>query len=537
MQPVHPTRRLLFPPHFASCPHQRRALATLASSREEEADACQVARTALAKEKMAMAKVQSRVRELELEVGRMSCFLESNGTATSIVGNVLNVAAVDRMRDDRQQPLGPLPTQAESPANSKFRRRHDQQQYNNGNYVRGNCMSEAAPAAAWTSWDDIRPSPIAGPRESKERERTRNVFSALEESARTSREEADVLTRRIAQLRGLVRKAEWRADEMEAAAAAARASAAASAEASKTATAEAEIATAGRHEAEQKARDAERRCEERTVALESDIQRVQGAAKVVQVEVVEARKELSRIRRELGDSDKRAAALHEELARLAADLRAAEAGKIALQMDLLRRLGERGGRGGGGGNTGGSSVSFPVGMNARQGHVAFSTSAVTRFSPLSSVLSGVRPSPVLPNHRVEVELGGINVEHCGRGGEKAILRQRLAASQTHFTELIKASEEAVANCNKRCDARTRAALAAGTLVSACCRRRGIEAGRDEAVIAAARLDLVRRCFGALRTEALRSSRDRIGRRHETIRRWVKEAVQVAGEELFLLKNQ
>lgn len=502
-------------------------MTALASSREEEADAGQVARALLAKEKLAATRAQHRVYELELEVDRLSSSLKAVEANTLEPRIVVNAAAY-RMHDGRPQPRNPVPTFSASPVNGPFRRHHDKQQcIDDPNGICAKDAPNTSQVTRSTLSGGIALASSVGPRESKERERTRHVLSSLEESARSSREEADFLTRRVAQLRAIMGKAERRADEAEAAAAAARAAAVAEAEAVKIATADAEISSAARYEAEQQARAAERREEEAVMAYERRIQSVQGAEKVARVELAEARDELIRLRRDLGDSNKRAAALEEQLVMSATDLRGAEAARLALQTDLLRRLG--GCQVAGGGPEGASGASCRLGKNAWQ--------SAGPSVPPTSVPFTIPQLPVLYDIGLKRGMGCAIADNCG--GEKVTtLQQKLedGKSQASFSELIRVAEEAVANCNRRCDERVRTAIAAGTLTSAYCRRRGIEAGRDETVIAAGRLDLVRRCFGALRTEALRSSRDRIARRHETVLGWVKETVEVAGEEILSLKK-
>lgn len=412
----------------------------------------------------------------------------------------------------------------------------------------------------WTSWDGIAPATaecgrrtvsaddgiktaMRGARESHEREKTRAVLSTLEESARSSRDEAEILSKRVARLREELRKAERRADEMEAMAAAGRASALASAQVTAAAKVETEMATLDRHKAEEKARAAERREEERAVALAMEIERVRGIAEAARERLTNAEEEALRLRRELGSSDKRAAVLEEEVAKVAADLRSAEAGRARLQIELLRRLGERGTEGRLRRDAKDSLTRRLMTLTeenialrlvpAAQGTASVS---LNRLSPAMVKSFTIPMSPTLKGHQPDLE-GHVTADnHQGGGGDVATLRERLSNCETHHMQLVAAAEEAVNLCNRRYDARVRVAVASGTLAFAYCRWRGIEAGRDEILEAASRMELFRRCFGALRVEALRSSRDRVSRQHDRVRRWVKEAVEGAREEFALRQS-
>lgn len=448
--------------------------------------------------------------------------LETSTVETPLSGHSPNVA--NERIGRRPLPSRPFPA-VESPT-CKTSRRHTVQQ-TNGRYVRYD-VTDAAPVSM--SWDSSTSGAhfggrgggdgaVVGARESRERERTRAVVRAHEESVRTARAEVAVLVRRVNRLRVGLRAAERQADEMEAAAASALASAAAATARADAATAEVEVATADRHEAERKLREATHREQERAIALEFDVQKAQGSAYAAKERLVEVREEVLRLRGALGDSERRSEALAEQLAVSAADLRIAEAGRARAQMDLLCGFGR-----------------VREGRHRSRG-ISTSLENVTEAAAVEAVAddSGIRPRPTNPmspalDHREGrvVELGPDD-----EGVAIFVLRERLTACQVRCEELVLASEDAVARCKCRCDTRVRTALAAGTLASAWCRRRGITAGREEAVEAAARLQLVRRCFGALRRDALRSSRDRAVQRHESMRRWVAEAAKVAGGEFAL----
>lgn len=496
-----------------------------------------MARASLTKERLGLAKSEARERQLQNEVGRL----------VSSLGDTPKPRE-PRRRRGREEMEG----DTETPPFA-------------GGEVQGTTWDGGRLAEAIGGGSGSGGGRVEGVRETKERERMRSAVFALEESLHAALEEGEHLRRRVARLRAGLREAELRGDEMEAAASLARAAASAARAAAEAATTEAEIATARAHEAEQKTRAVSRREQERTDALQAELSRAASDARVERGRGEEEREDTSRLRSALGESDRRIAVLEEFLAASAADLREAEAGKARAQIDLVRGLGGRGGlvEGRGGGGEGGGEVwggggeredsdfftgqvtAVNVGMEEDEVLVEVGVSADGgRLLQVTGIAATPPPTPLsdslLPvgrksdgrfrsgNPRTHTTSVAVETDS---GSEATMLRERLAASQAQHQELVAATKRAVARCCQRCDARVRTALAAGTLASACCRRRGMIAGRESAVEAAAQHSLVRRCFAALRERALRSSRDRSVRRQERLQQWVGEAVRWSGEEL------
>ncbi|CAN0130758.1 unnamed protein product, partial [Laminaria digitata] len=591
------------------CAQQEQIIADLASSREEEADACRVARELVAKERSTLVSSEERVRELQLEVGRLSSLVRaaqmevvrltqkkdpSHGREGGSGGGSCDRSFYEDGHDiggrvrGHQAGGSPAPRRdgdsdpggdggsgngsghyyGDAPTGQRLGCGGGGGHHDSGNHretieERQEAANTNTPVGLRRSAVDIRRSwknagrpdhstasaasainNSAGLRESKERERTRAVVFALEESLHESREEVEHLKRRVSRLRSGLREAEQRGDEMEAAAASARASADAQGLAVEALTKEVDAATARRFEVEQRALAAERRWEEKA-ALEaeealSSSSRATTAAKEALLPgggAAQARVEAARLRGELGDADRRAAVLEASLAALKADLRAAEAETARAQMALIREFGREKaeGRRSGRGNDIFSELFGDDGQKlggffAQRKQQGWLRGAGIAMLPLP-------PPPLPPTANASLHGGDNNNNRaCGEPGrvplggdhdqqyyETTVLRERLTASQAQQSELVRASEEAVARCNQRCDERVRVVLAASTLVSACRRRQGIAAGREAAVDAAARLALVKRCFRALREEALCRSRDRSVRRQEQIQLWIGES--------------
>lgn len=341
-------------------------------------------------------------------------------------------------------------------------------------------------------------------REANERERARLV---LEESLQAAREEAEHLRRRIASLRTALREAQHRGDQMEAAATSALAEA--NAERAVVATANADTAAAVRREAEQNRAAAERRQREVVEALQAELSRAAAVGAEAREGLAVAQGELVRLREAVREADRRAAFLEENLALSVTSLHETEAGRVRALVDRVLGRGWKGE----------DEASGCKAADASIGRVHCDTFTRTGM-------------PLEERTRTTVGGGGVDGQPgFSLGGETATLRARLSASQAHHLELVRASEEAVASCSRRCEVRIRVVVAAGKLAVACSRKRGIVAGRESVVAAACRLALLTRCFRALREEALSRSRDRSIRRQERVHRWIREAFEQAGDAM------
>lgn len=513
---------------------QARTIAHLTSSREKEARAIRSAGVELEKERLALAGAQGRIRELEVEASALAAALKQakKGSASPVGGR--SAIAIDGIG---LAASGPPRRAAGSPSSKGF------ECCGTGGTPRMDGFADESLPDVWASWDRASSQHTAsrgrrvgaapmhgrqGAREAKEREKTRGVIYALEEATRSARSEVVVLTRRVSRLQAGLGEAERRANAMEADAASARASAAAAEAALKAAALEAEAAVAAKQEMRIKVGTSERREMQRVSDLMRDVQRARDETSVASDVAAESKAEVSRLRAELREADRRVAVLEEQVAMLAADLRTAEAERARAQIGLLHGLVRVG--------TDRCGLPSPVetrpGVSRRDG--------VTREarSGLGESL-GTGPAPPAGLERFQGVIcrrrEKLSGEDCpltpGEGRE--VLRERLAASQAQHVELLRASHEALALADSRWQVRLKRTYAAGVLSSACCRWRGVAAGRHAAVEAAARVVLLRRCFDALKAEALRRSRDRLLRRHERMQRWVREAVEAASQEFAL----
>lgn len=338
-----------------------------------------------------------------------------------------------------------------------------------------------------------------------------SALPAFQESLNAAQQQVDHLRRRVVSLRAALREAQHRVDQMEVAAGSA--AAVADAERAAAATAKTDASSAIRREAEQDRAAAERRQRDVIEALQAELSRATAVGLEAQEELSVARAELMRLRKAVGDSDRRAAFLEENLASSTTSLHEAEAGRVRVLVEkvLCRRL-----EGGEGRQEDGAFLNKA--LDEAVGHV--NRDAATR--------PGLLPLGNCTRRTAAGAEGAHGQPGFSLGDETATLRARLSASQAQHMELVRASEEAVACCRRRCEARVRVTVAAGKLAVACSRKRGEVAGRESAVAAACRLALLTRCFRALREEALSTSRDRSIRRQDRVNRWIREAFEQAG---------
>lgn len=376
-----------------------------------------------------------------------------------------------------------------------------------------------------------------GTREAKERERARKTLLALEESVRAAREEARHHKRRAERLLAALREAQERGEDSEAAGRSARVAAEAAGAAAGLAREEADAATTGKRKAEEDAASAARRHREEVEAIEAELLRATAAALGAKEQFSVAQGEASGLRETIRELDRRVILLEQQLGASIASLHDADAGRVCALLVRIRDLGGREWEGEGrledlragyeanNGDVGGCMLSDPSGSGPGKAAQDLQEAARTGMR-LDAVWNG-------DNRAGESETfqGKSLRNNSASAFEVTTLRDRLTASQAQHVELVRASEAAVAGCNQRCDAHIRVVLAAGKLTAACLLRRGVVAGQKAAVEAAGRLELARRCFRALREEALRASRDRSVRRQERLQRWIGEAFEEAGEEV------
>lgn len=361
---------------------------------------------------------------------------------------------------------------------------------------------------------------MMGPREAREREKTRNAVFALEESLNVVREELKLLKGRLSWARSRFREEERRAIGMEAAAAAARAKAQKMTEAMEAAMARADAATARSYEADQKVLAAKGREEGRAVELEAEVFQITDELRKAQEGRAAAEKETRRLRYELEESHRRAANLDRNLTAAAINLRIAETERARTYMDLVKRLGTEENRQLGRDD---GPLGLPLG-GARPPEVFTGTFEISALPPLpdSSLDGGTSPEKY---RTVSASNGNYELND---------LRERLAESQAQHKELVRLSRKSLTEFREHCEARIRTVVAASTLSAACCRWHGISIGRDAAVEAASQLALVKRCFHALREEALIRSRERSVRRQKRLQLLVVEGLERSGEEMLLL---
>ncbi|CAN0505085.1 unnamed protein product [Ectocarpus sp. 12 AP-2014] len=556
------------------CRQQEQTIAGLALSRGEEADACRAARDELEKERSSRVESERRVRELQGEVSRLASLL---GAANDEIERQRNTSREDEIGDHRRGQSGRGSGEAGGEAldrsastqgvddtdvcrydgNETPMRRENQTRHHHT--TGGRIEHGITPESSWRGSCDkdkhvaqrrqcdrvasTCSTPVAsftdrvGTREAKERERTRKTLLTLEESLRAAREEVRHHKRRAERLRAALREARERGEEAEAAGSSARVAAEAAGAAAGLATEEADAATAGKRKAEKDAASASRRHREEVEAIEAEVLQATAAALGAREQCSVAQREASGLRETVRELDRRVILLEQQLGASIASLHAADAGRVCALVGRIRDLGGRVWEGEGRledlharyeantGTVGGRMLSDPVGSGPGEAAQDLQEAA-RKGMRLDAVGNG-------DNRSGESErLKGKSLRNNSASAfEVATLRDRLAASQAQHVELVRASEAAVAGCNQRCDAHIRVVLAAGKLTAACLLRRGVVAGREAAVEAAGRLELARRCFRALREEALRAARDRIVRRQERLQRWIGEALEGAGEEV------
>lgn len=432
------------------------------------------------------------MRELEIEVGSLAALLQAANNRAEKPSISL---------DEGTGGAGGSNPSASRNDDGGFRRfggTSTPVQVRSGRMTGGRAQARPSPEVAWES-----------SLETNERERAR---VALEESLHAAREEAEHSRRRISTLRAALREAQHRMD-----AAAASALAVADAERAAVATAQADAAKTIRREAEQNRIAAERGQREVVEAIQAELSRATAVGFEAREELAVARGELERLRKAVRDSDRRAAFLEENLASSIASLHKADAERVRA---LVERVLGRGWDGREGRNEDEGS-GCKTAEDASRGRVHRDT--VTRTGMLSLGEGARRAGAGAGEERADGQPG------FSLGDETSTLRARLSASHAQHVELVRASEEAVASCSRRCEVRIRVVVAAGKLAVACSRKRGVVAGRESAVAAACRLAILTRCFRALREEALSRSRDRSIRRQERVHRWIRETFEQAGE--------
>ncbi|CAM9458238.1 unnamed protein product [Ectocarpus sp. 12 AP-2014] len=556
------------------CRQQEQTIAGLALSRGEEADACRAARDELEKERSSRVESERCVRELQGEVSRLASLL---GAANDEIERQRNISREDEIGDHRSGQSGRGGGEAGGEALDRSAstqgvddtdvcrydgdetpmRRENQTRHHHT--MGGRIEHGITPESSWRGSCDkdkhvaqrrqcdrvasTCSTPVAsftdrvGTREAKERERTRKTLLTLEESLRAAREEVRHHKRRVERLRAALREARERGEEAEAAGSSARVAAEAAGASAGLAREEADAATAGKRKAEKDAASASRRHREEVEAIEAEVLRATAAALGAREQCSVAQREASGLRETVRELDRRVILLEQQLGASIANLHAADAGRVCALVGRIRDLGGRVWEGEGrledlraryeanNGAVGGRMLSDPVGSGP--GEAAQDLQEAAR--------KGMRLDAVGNGDNRSGESEGLQGKSLRNNSASAFevvtLRDRLAASQAQHVELVRASEAAVAGCNQRCDAHIRVVLAAGKLTAACLLRRGVVAGREAAVEAAGRLELARRCFRALREEALRAARDRIVRRQERLQRWIGEALEGAGEEV------
>ncbi|CAM9531214.1 unnamed protein product [Ectocarpus fasciculatus] len=556
------------------CRHQEQIIAGLALSRGEEADACRAARDELEKERSSRVESEGRVRELQGEVSRLASLLGAAKDEVERQRNVLREKEIDHHRrgqsgrgggeaggealDRSASTQGVDDTDVcrydggETPTRRENQTRHH-------HTMGGRIEHGTTPESAWRGSCDndnhvarrrqcdrtasTCSTPVAsftdrvGTREAKERERARKTLLALEESVRAAREEARHHKRRAERLRAALREAQERGEETEAAGSSARVAAEAADTAAGLAREEADTATAGKRKVEEDAASAARRHREEVEAIESEVLRATAAALGANEQCSVAQGEAMELRETIRELDRRVILLEQQLGASIASVHAADAERVCALVGRIKDLGGREweeegrledirtGYEANTGAVGGRMLIDPAGSGP--GKAAQDLQEATRIGMRRDAFGNgdnrAGESEMLHEKSLR--------SNSASAFELATLRDRLTASQAQHVELVRASEAAVADCNQRCDAHIRVVLAAGKLTAACLLRRGVVAGREAAVEAAGRLELARRCFRALREEALRASRDRSIRRQDRLQRWIGEAFEGAGEEV------
>lgn len=536
---------------------QEQIIADLASSREEEADACQTAQESLAKQRPALASSEGRVRELLLEVANLD-YLVKEAARTKIEQQSSLVSPWDnhdvdgrRGREDCHDDHHAGGGDEGGCKNIPSTQRDDDDvddvcRYDDGvsnipkiqvrsrgcNHHYGMIDSRAEEeSGSGTAEPGSAARRKRNSRETQERDRGRSVVLALEESLHAVREGAEHLKRRVATLRAALQEAQQRGHQMEAAASSARAVADTAGAAVAAATAEADKANAGRHEAERNTIAAERRQHENVEVLKAEVSTATAADFEAREKLAVALGEVSRLRRAIEVSDRRAAVLDGNLALATTSLHEAEAGRVRT---LVGRV-LLGGQGSWemkqeGCHVDDCSGSYGAARDWPLGRMVLSDAAVgvrPRPTPLALDIEGISTMAKAAESAERSQRGLDD----GSSYETSTLRDRLVASQAQHTELVLASQEAIARCNQRCEARVRALVAAGKLAVGCSWNRGVFAGRESTVEAANRLALVKRCFRALKEEALSRSRNRSIRRQDRMQRWIGEAFEQAEGEI------
>ncbi|CAM9263550.1 unnamed protein product [Hapterophycus canaliculatus] len=523
---------------------ENQVVADLTSLQEEETDFCQATREPFAQEGTALSKSQRRVHELELEVRRLLALLEAADSEIDqralLAQNKVGVYARHRRRNYVNGSIraqssggrGAKPHTDEDDDANICRRGGsiDRQERSLHQMINIRGESEIIPETRsgeicdtdGARRKDSRVTASAGTmrtRENTERERTRQTVIALEDSCRSAREEAEHLKRRIRRLRVALREAKESCDDVEASRVEADAAASAAGTALAAVTAEAKAAMASRHEVEEKAFSAERQHRIKAETLEVELSRATAVAIEAREQCKMAQGEVLRLRQTTTDAQRRVASLEKCLALLTGTLFDADAGRVRALVGRVRDLAGRGWEGEGRCTddlAGHASTSGAVNSTSTQDQHACARTGVLSRWPLEGSSSGSSSSD-----RFEV----------------TTLRSRLTASQAQHMELVRASEEVVARCNQRCEARVRAALAAGRLMAACSHQHGLVSGREIALEAAGRLAVVKRCFRALREDALLRSRDRSVRRQRRMKIWIADAFERSGEEVQIMARR
>lgn len=541
---------------------QEQTISELASSREQEGDACRAARASLSKERSALAESERRARETKREAQYASSPPESVN-ANEEVPSILREQVTNPSGDSHSARAngGKHSSQCDGDDIPSQRAGNRWEEHVYQQTGRMGISQTPHMVASTTARDGTRGPPMEavansalecgkGTREAKERDKTREVVFSLEEALHVAREEVGHLKRRVSHLRVQLREAERRGYEMEAIAAAARATATTAEATMGTAITEAENATTERREAEKRAVDAERCESKRVKVFEEELSQAMAAAREAKEACSVSLEEVVRLRDALQESDRRATVFEKYLITSTANLRAAEAGRARALMEMVVGRGsDRLDRGSENGDPSICPGTVREGPVVKGRSTAFASEGQYGFQAIGKGMD--RRWPVLlPNviredcstrpfegeavHGVESRSGNSDNDKSSTDEshyEIAVMQERLAASQAHHQDLVQASQRAVARCQEHCDVRVQAALAAGKLSAACWRRRGVIAGRESVLEASSRLALVRRCFRALREEALCRSRDRSVRRQDMIQRWIGSAVARAGEEI------
>lgn len=528
---------------------QDQSVADLTSLQEEESDICHPTRGSCDKERTALSGSQRRVRELELEMRRLFSLLEaadskSKHHAFPARGEVgvhgrqglrkeMNDDGGARTRGGRGSKLATggdndadvCPYEGGGSIDRQERGRHRMMNIRGENEILTefrSCENCGKDGAGRRDSRFFASAGIVRIREVTEQERTRKTVAALEDSCQAAREEAEHLKRLVRRLRVALREAQQRGDDVEASRVEAEAAASAAGTALIVVTTKANTAVASRHEVEQKALAAERQHRSKVETLQAELSRQTAEAIRAREQSTTAQGDISRLRERTRDYDRHVASLEKRVALLMGSLLDADAGRVRALLGRVRDLAGRGWEGDG------------RCTEDLAGHV--STNAAVNSTSARDEHTCVRTG-VLSPWPLESSNSGSSSSSGGDLFEVTALRNRLTASHAQHMELVRESEEVVARCYQRCEARVRAALAAGKLVAACSHQHGFVSGREMALEAAGRLALVKRCFRALREDALVRSRDRSIRRQQRMKLWIGDAFELAGEEVLVMARR